>query len=89
MVVSLQLENVIIELIGTESMIQNLEKQKKEARGAPPNFVECLVIIYIIGFIVAEIKSLWSDGLAEYVRDLWNIIDYIINFFFVNWMLLR
>lgn len=24
-----------------------------------------------------EIKSLWRDGLAEYVTDSWNIIDFV------------
>lgn len=34
-------------------------------------------------------KSLWNDGLMEYVSDLWNIVDFISNTFYIVWMSLR
>jgi len=88
-VVSLDLEYLVIDLFGTEWMRNAIHKKRIEARGALPGFVELLVIIYVMGFIWGEIKCLWADGLEEYVSDLWNIVDYIINFFFFNWILLR
>ena len=39
--------------------------------------------------VVGEIRSLWSDGLLEYVSDLWNIVDFIQNMFYVIWIMLR
>ena len=42
-----------------------------------------------LGLIWAEIKSLWNDGLIEYITDLWNIVDFITNVFFTAWILLR
>lgn len=39
--------------------------------------------------IVGEIKSLWADGLIEYISDLWNIVDFIQNTFYVIWISLR
>lgn len=41
------------------------------------------------GLIWGEINSLYSSGLAEYIGDLWNIIDFISNTFHVTWIGLR
>ena len=34
-------------------------------------------------------RSLYSEGLEEYVSDLWNIVDFISNSFYVAWISLR
>lgn len=47
------------------------------------------IIFFFPGLIWSEIKSLWSDGLMEYLADLWNIVDYVTNMFFMTWLLLR
>lgn len=39
--------------------------------------------------ILGEIRSLWSDGLMEYISDLWNIVDFVQNIFYVIWIMLR
>lgn len=44
---------------------------------------------FLPGLIWFEIKMLWTDGLLEYVKDLWNIVDYITNMFYVAWIFLR
>lgn len=41
------------------------------------------------GLVVGEIRSLWADGLLEYVSDLWNIVDFIQNVFYVIWITMR
>lgn len=41
------------------------------------------------GLILGEIRSLWSDGLMEYISDLWNIVDFVQNIFYVIWIMLR
>jgi transient receptor potential cation channel subfamily C len=41
------------------------------------------------GLIWGEIRSLYSDGLIEYISDLWNIVDFISNSFYVAWLSLR
>lgn len=43
----------------------------------------------LLGLIGGEIKSLWADGLLEYVSDLWNIVDFIQNSFYFAWLSLR
>ena len=44
---------------------------------------------YIFAFIWSELKELWENGLEHYVGDMWNIVDYGTNWFYVNWILLR
>lgn len=43
----------------------------------------------VSGLIWGEIRSLWCDGLEEYISDLWNIVDFITNVFYVIWLALR
>lgn len=45
--------------------------------------------IEFLGLVMGEMRSLWSDGLLEYVSDLWNIVDFIQNMFYVIWVTLR
>lgn len=47
------------------------------------------LIDMFIGLINAEIKTLFSSGILDYLGDLWNIIDFISNFFYVTWIGLR
>ncbi|XP_034937713.1 transient receptor potential protein [Chelonus insularis] len=86
---SQRIEYLVIELFGNAWMREILEGWKKRERGCIPGFVESGVIIYVISLISAEIRSLWSDGLLEYISDLWNIVDFIQNTFYVIWIFLR
>ncbi|KAB7504942.1 Short transient receptor potential channel 1, partial [Armadillidium nasatum] len=88
-IVSLHVETFLIKLFGTKEMLKKLSEEQKRERGALFSFVEFLIIIYVQGFIWAEIKALWKEGLTEFMQDLWNIIDFISNVLYVNWTLLR
>ncbi|XP_042218970.1 transient receptor potential protein-like isoform X1 [Homarus americanus] len=88
-IVSLRLETLVIELFGNEWMLQRLEQYEREARGGFPSLVEVLIVIFVFGFIWGEMTTLWEDGLTEYIKDLWNIVDFITNFFYMNWIFLR
>ena len=41
------------------------------------------------GFIWSEIKQLWDVGLREYIRDVWNVVDFITNALYVATIALR
>ncbi|XP_072746647.1 transient receptor potential protein isoform X2 [Anoplolepis gracilipes] len=86
---SQKVEYLLIELFGNEWMRQILAGWKKRERGCFPGFVETGVVIYVISLIIGEIKSLWAGGLIEYISDLWNIVDFIQNTFYVIWISLR
>lgn len=38
---------------------------------------------------MAEMSALWADGLLEYISDLWNVVDFVQNTFYMIWILLR
>jgi transient receptor potential cation channel subfamily C member 4 len=42
-----------------------------------------------IGLVSWELRSLWAEGIFEYISDLWNIVDLICNMFYVTWIALR
>ncbi|XP_011699611.1 PREDICTED: transient receptor potential protein, partial [Wasmannia auropunctata] len=86
---SQRVEYLLIELFGNEWMRKILAGWKKHERGCIPGFVETGVVIYVISLIIGEIKSLWADGLFEYISDLWNIVDFVQNTFYVIWISMR
>ncbi|XP_036147201.1 transient receptor potential protein isoform X2 [Monomorium pharaonis] len=86
---SQRIEYLLIELFGNAWMQEILAGWKKRERGCIPGFVETGVVIYVISLIINEIKSLWADGLIEYVSDLWNIVDFVQNMFYVIWISMR
>ncbi|XP_012062424.1 PREDICTED: transient receptor potential protein-like [Atta cephalotes] len=86
---SQRIEYLLIELFGNEWMREILANWKKRERGCIPGFVETGVVIYVISLIIGEIKALWTDGLIEYMSDLWNIVDFIQNTFYVIWISMR
>jgi len=48
-----------------------------------------IVISLNLGLIWGEMRALWNDGLVEYLADLWNIVDFISNSFYLMWISLR
>ncbi|KAK7083512.1 hypothetical protein SK128_014326 [Halocaridina rubra] len=86
---SQRIEYLLIEWFGNAWLRSLLEDWKIRERGSLPGLVELCVMMYIFSLIWAEIKSLWNDGLLEYIADLWNIVDFITNHFFMAWILLR
>ncbi|XP_031783757.1 transient receptor potential protein isoform X2 [Nasonia vitripennis] len=86
---SQRIEYLAIELFGNAWMRQILAGWKRRERGSIPGFVESGVIIYVFSLVVGEIRSLWADGLLEYVSDLWNIVDFVQNVFYVIWITMR
>nr|XP_003705368.1 PREDICTED: transient receptor potential protein [Megachile rotundata] len=86
---SQRIEYLAIELFGNAWLLDILAEWKRRERGCIPGFVESGVIIYVISLVTGEMRSLWSDGLLEYISDLWNIVDFIQNVFYVIWIMLR
>ncbi|XP_011500907.1 PREDICTED: transient receptor potential protein [Ceratosolen solmsi marchali] len=86
---SQRVEYLAIELFGNAWMKEMLAGWKRRERGCIPGFVESGVILYVFSLVVGEIRSLWADGLLEYISDLWNIVDFIQNTFYVIWISMR
>lgn len=86
---SQRFEHLVLEFIGTPWLLSILDEWNRSERGAFPGFCECFVIIYVLGLVWGEIRTLWEGGMMEYLSDLWNIVDFISNTFFVMWITLR
>ncbi|XP_058443058.1 transient receptor potential protein [Malaya genurostris] len=86
---SQRVEYLAIEWFGPDWMQDILKEWKRKERGSLPGLFECMVILYIISLIWHEMKSLWNDGIVEYISDLWNIVDFISNSFYIAWICLR
>jgi transient receptor potential cation channel subfamily C len=86
---SQRVEFLLLEWFGNPWIQGILEEWKKHERGALPGLAESACMIYIIALIWGEIRSLYADGLLDYVSDLWNIVDFISNSFYVAWISLR
>lgn len=78
-----------MEMFGNDWMLQRVRQAEREARGGFPSIVEMFLVIFVVGFIVNEVSCLWEEGLLDYIKDLWNIIDFISLFFYMNWIFLR
>ncbi|BFF92274.1 transient receptor potential protein [Drosophila madeirensis] len=86
---SLRVVQITFELLAFPWMITMLDDWRKHERGSLPGPIELAIITYIMALVFEELKSLYSDGLFEYIMDLWNIVDYISNMFYVTWILCR
>ncbi|KAJ8922824.1 hypothetical protein NQ315_007859, partial [Exocentrus adspersus] len=102
---SQRVEILFLEWFGTSWVQDLVREWKRKERGALFGMAEYGVILYVAsklfddwfglflnplpGLIWGEIRSLWCNGLKEYVSDLWNIVDFITNFFYVMWLALR
>ncbi|KAJ2941136.1 hypothetical protein O0L34_g10371 [Tuta absoluta] len=82
-------EFLVLEWSGIRWLQELVEFWKEHERGALPGLIEFTVIIYIASLIWAEIRSLWTGGIQEYISDLWNIVDFITNMFYIAWISLR
>lgn len=78
-----------IQLLGTESMKRALEEELQRQRGNSPTILELLVVIWVFGFIWEETQEIFQEGIQEYLRNMWNFIDFSRNFLYVLVMLLR
>ncbi|XP_046394033.1 transient-receptor-potential-like protein [Ischnura elegans] len=79
----------IIQIFGTEAMRSQLEEDLQRQRGNGPTVLECVVLVYVIGFIWEEIMEIVQDGIKKYLRDLWNFIDFSRNSLYVGVFFLR
>uniref|UniRef100_A0A1A9WYZ7 Transient receptor ion channel domain-containing protein n=1 Tax=Glossina brevipalpis TaxID=37001 RepID=A0A1A9WYZ7_9MUSC len=86
---SLRVVQLMFELVAFPWMLAMLQDWRKHERGSLPGPIELGIITYITSLIFGELKTLYADGLFEYVTDLWNVVDFISNMFYTTWILCR
>lgn len=78
-----------VRLLGGEEARRDLEASLLLQRGVGPSVLECIVLVYVLGFVWQETREVWVDGLRHYLRDLWNFIDFTRNSLYVATVILR
>ncbi|KAF2366307.1 Transient receptor potential channel [Trinorchestia longiramus] len=86
---SVRFEELFVFFLGTESMRQNLIESLKKQRGNLPTPIECVILLYVFGFLWEEVKEIHKDGLGKYFRNMWNILDVMRDSLYLSTMLLR
>ncbi|XP_059479405.1 transient receptor potential protein-like [Neocloeon triangulifer] len=86
---SQRIEFLLLEWFGNDWMQSILAEWKRKERGSLPGLVESGCMLYVMGNVFAEVRSLWCDGLLDYISDLWNFVDLFSNTFYLTWMGLR
>ena len=87
--VSQRAEVQVILLLGTEKMKEAMQESLKRQRGNPPTPLEILVVIYVLGFIWEETQEIYLEGIRNYLRNMWNFIDFSRNSLYCFVFLLR
>ncbi|KAL7303189.1 hypothetical protein TKK_0004392 [Trichogramma kaykai] len=83
-------EETIVGWFDTDDALSNEAAAiPQRQRGLGPSFLECVVLLYVVGFIVEEIREVWVVGLRAYLRNLWNFIDFARNTLYVAVAILR
>ncbi|XP_065332028.1 transient receptor potential protein-like isoform X2 [Cloeon dipterum] len=86
---SQRIEFLLMEWFGNDWMQSILAEWKRKERGSLPGLVETGCMLYVMGNVFAEMRSLWCDGLLDYITDLWNFVDLFSNTFYITWIGLR
>lgn len=86
---SQRIDVLALEWFGNDWMQEMVAEWKRKERGSLPGIIEWAVIVYVISLIWHEVKSLFNEGLMEYLMDLWNIVDCAANSAFMMWIALR
>ncbi|XP_015605560.1 transient-receptor-potential-like protein isoform X2 [Cephus cinctus] len=87
--VSQRAEVEVLRLFGNDQTSRLLDEDLMKQRGSSPSPLECLIVIYVVGFIWQETREVYVDGLRAYLRDLWNFIDFTRNTLYVATAILR
>ncbi|KAK9870190.1 hypothetical protein WA026_006275 [Henosepilachna vigintioctopunctata] len=87
--VSQRVEDIVIELFGSENWRKNVIEKYEKQRGNPPMILEYVVFAYVIGFIVEEMNEMYMEGISDYLRNMWNIIDFTRNSLYTAVIVLR
>ncbi|XP_042212103.1 transient-receptor-potential-like protein [Homarus americanus] len=87
--VSVRFENLVIWLFGTEQMKLALEKSMRRQRGNLPTPTECIVALWVFGFLWEEVKEIHKHSFHKYIKNMWNLMDILRDSLYVITMLLR
>lgn len=87
--VSQRADDDLIRMFGTEGMRRTLNETLQRQRGNGPSKLELLVFVYLLGFLWEEVQEVFNVGMRNYLRNLWNFIDFLRNVLYISVACLR
>ncbi|BFG05180.1 transient-receptor-potential-like protein [Drosophila madeirensis] len=87
--VSQRADDDFVRIFGTTRMKANLVEQELRQRGQAPSKLELVVVLYVAGFMWEEVQEIFAVGMKNYLRNMWNFIDFLRNTLYVSVMCLR
>ncbi|KAK4323529.1 hypothetical protein Pmani_005763 [Petrolisthes manimaculis] len=87
--VSVRFENLVIWLFGTEAMQRGLIESMRRQRGNLPTPIECVVMLWVLGFLWEEVKQIRRESLRKYLGNMWNLLDIMRDSLYSMTMVLR
>ncbi|CAM1325670.1 TRP (predicted) [Pycnogonum litorale] len=86
---SQRVEGVVIATLDSDGTVGDIHELQSQRRGALPSYVQVGIIIYVFGFVWSEVRKLWRDGFQQYAKNMWNIVEVIVNSLYLIWLALR
>ncbi|XP_065223163.1 transient receptor potential protein-like [Planococcus citri] len=89
---SQRVETLALEILGHMGhpfLLDIVKEWQEKERGSMFGMVESMIVLFVLSLIWKEMRSLYEDGLLEYITDLWNILDFCSNLGYVTWISLR
>ncbi|CAG5129597.1 unnamed protein product, partial [Candidula unifasciata] len=65
-------------LVCASTDVTNNKPKRQKFRGPEPSELEWMIVLWVTGFVWAECKQLWDEGLKAYIRQWWNWLDFIM-----------
>ncbi|BFZ24110.1 hypothetical protein BsWGS_27149 [Bradybaena similaris] len=65
-------------LVCASTDVANNKPKREKFRGPEPSPLEWMIVLWVSGFVWAECKQLWDEGLKAYIRQWWNWLDFIM-----------
>ncbi|XP_022229777.2 transient-receptor-potential-like protein isoform X1 [Drosophila obscura] len=87
--VSQRADDDFVRIFGTARMKAKLVEQELRQRGQAPSKLELVVVLYVAGFMWEEVQEIFAVGMKNYLRNMWNFIDFLRNTLYVSVMCLR
>ncbi|BFZ14644.1 hypothetical protein BsWGS_17682 [Bradybaena similaris] len=65
-------------LVCASTDVISSEPKRERFRGPEPSELEWMIVLWVTGFVWAECKQLWEEGVKAYIRQWWNWLDFIM-----------
>ncbi|KAG8194409.1 hypothetical protein JTE90_011020 [Oedothorax gibbosus] len=86
---SQRVEYMVMEFLASKLFLNSFQVDPHHERGKSPGLVESAIMLFVLGFVWAEIKQLWDAGLENYLYDMWNVVDFFTNMLYLACIGLR